>query len=71
MDWLILPGAAISLLGLVGLLASAVKILRARKQGLEDDEMRARIQRAMVLNFAALMLSIIGLMMVVVGILLS
>ncbi len=71
MDWLILPGAAISFLGLIGLLASAFKIMRARKQGLDDDALRARVQRAMVLNFAALMLSIIGLMMVVIGILLS
>ncbi|MCP5036566.1 MAG: hypothetical protein GY945_03085 [Rhodobacteraceae bacterium] len=71
MDWLILPGAVLSALGLVGLVASAVKIVKARRQGLDDDAMRAQLGRVMALNMGSLFLSVIGLMMVVVGVLMG
>ncbi len=71
MDWLILPGAFLSVLGLVGLIASAVKIVRAKKAGLDDDALRARLGRVMALNMGSLFLSVIGLMMVVIGVLMA
>lgn len=71
MSWLVIFGALISGLGIIGLVLSAVKIMRARQAGLEDAELRTRVQSAMVLNMGALFLSMIGLMMVVVGILLG
>jgi len=67
MDWLIILGAIISFLGLIGLVMSAVRIVRARREGLDDDALRARLQRVMVLNMGALFLSVMGLMMVVIG----
>ncbi len=68
MDALIIAGALVTLAGLAGLVASALKALRARRQGLDDAALRARLQKVMVLNMAALFLSVIGLMMVIAGI---
>jgi len=68
MDWLIWTGAAVTLLGLAGLIWCILKVAAARKAGLPDAELRARLQRVVVLNFAALLVSALGLMMVVVGI---
>lgn len=71
MDWLIILGALVSLLGLAGLVVSALRIMRARREGLDDNALRARLQKAMVLNMGGLFLSVLGLMMVVVGVLLT
>lgn len=68
MEWLIIIGAIMSGVGLIGLVASALKVMKAKRQGLEDAELRARIQKAMVLNMAALGLSVLGLMCVIVGV---
>lgn len=71
MDILIWSGAAISLIGLVGLFWSIFLVNRARKAGLEDEELRAAVQKALPLNLGALFLSVIGLMLVIVGIFLG
>lgn len=67
MEWLIWIGAAISVLGLIGLFLSIAKVYRARKSGLPDEELRAAVQAAMPLNLASLFLSVIGLMVVMLG----
>jgi len=71
MNWLIIPGAILTLLGLVGIVLSAVKVLKARRAGLDDDALRDRLQRVMLLNMGALFVSVIGLMMVILGIFLG
>ncbi|MGH1578730.1 hypothetical protein [Planktotalea sp.] len=71
MDALIWSGAAISCLGLVGLVLSIIKVNRARKAGLNDEELRAAVQKVLPLNLGSLFLSVIGLMMVIVGIFLG
>lgn len=68
MDWLIWSGAFISLLGVAGLIWCVIFALRARRAGLEDAALRAKLQKAMALNLGALCVSTIGLMMVVLGI---
>lgn len=68
MQTLIWIGAAVTVAGVVLLLWCILSIARARKAGLPDAELRARLQRVVVLNFGALLLSAIGLMMVVIGI---
>ena len=45
--------------------------LRAKREGLDENAMKSRLQRVVAINMAALFLSAIGLMMVVVGILLG
>jgi len=68
MEWLIILGVILSLIGLAGLLASAFNVMKAKREGLEDSELRARVQKALTLNMGALALSVIGLMCVVLGV---
>ncbi len=71
MEWLVWMGAAVSILGLLGIGLSVVQVIRARRSGLDDDALRARLNKVLPLNLGALFLSVIGLMMVVVGVLLA
>jgi hypothetical protein len=71
MDILIWIGAAISLAGVLGLGWCILYVLKLRRLTLDDTEMRARMQRAVMINFAALAVSTLGLMMVVIGIFLK
>lgn len=71
MDILIWAGAAVSLLGLAGLILCIVRVWRARKAALPEAEMRLVLQRVVPLNSGALFLSVIGLMMVVIGVMLG
>ncbi|MCC5990965.1 MAG: hypothetical protein JJT99_00430 [Rhodobacteraceae bacterium] len=71
MEFLVWGGALISVIGLGGLVWCIIYVMRLRKQALDDDTMRARMQRAVLVNFAALAVSTIGLMMVIAGIFLS
>lgn len=70
-DILIWAGAAISLVGLAGLIWCIVRVLRAKRADLDEAAMRAVLQRVLPMNLGALFLSVIGLMMVVVGIFLG
>lgn len=71
MDGLIWSGAAVSCLGLLGLVVSIIRVNRARKAGLDDERLRAAVQKVLPLNLGSLFLSVIGLMMVIVGIFLG
>ncbi len=71
MDGLVWIGAAISLMGVIALIWCVVYVMRLRNAGLDDATMRARMQKAVVINFAALAVSTLGLMMVIVGIFLK
>ena len=61
-------GSAVTLAGIGLLLWCVLAIARARKAGLPDAELRAKLQRVVVLNFGALLLSATGLIMVILGI---
>jgi hypothetical protein len=65
---IIWSGAAISLLGLAGLVWCILRVSKAKRAKLNDDEMRKVLQSALPLNLGALFLSVIGLMLVIVGI---
>ena len=71
MEALVWIGAIVSLLGLAGLIWCIVTVWKARKAGLDDDALRAKLQQVVPMNTGALFLSMTGLMLVVVGILLS
>lgn len=71
MDALIWTGAAISLAGLAGIIWCILTVTKARRAGLDDAALRARLQRVVMINLAALFTSVLGLMMVVVGIVLG
>ena len=65
---LIWIGAAVTLLGLAGLIWCILSVRKAQNAGLDDAAMKARLQKVVAINMGALFLSAIGLMMVVVGI---
>ncbi|MFO1174117.1 MAG: hypothetical protein U1E48_02760 [Paracoccaceae bacterium] len=71
MAGLIWAGTAVTLLGLAGLIGCILTVARARKAGLDDAALKARLQRVVAWNMGALFVSVIGLMMVVVGIFLG
>ncbi|KPA23342.1 hypothetical protein shim_04080 [Shimia sp. SK013] len=68
MSWIIWVGAAISVIGLIGLLLSIVKVNKARRAGLSDEDLRISVQKVIPLNLGSLFLSVLGLMTVIVGI---
>ncbi len=70
MEILVWAGAAVSLIGLFGLIWCIMRVWRGRRAKLGEDAMRAVLQKVLPVNTGALFLSVIGLMMVVIGILL-
>lgn len=68
MENLIWAGAAISLAGVGLLLWCALAVVRARRAGLSDLALRARLQQIVAYNLAALGISVLGLMLVILGI---
>jgi len=65
------PGAALALLGVVGLLLCIRSVMKARNSGLSNDEMVAHMQKMGAWNMAALGIAAIGLALVTVGLLLG
>lgn len=71
MGWLVMAGSGITLVGL-GLLGYCIyAAFAAKKSGLDDAAMRARLQKVVVINMGALLLSVLGLMCVVLGVFLG
>ena len=71
MDWMVVLGAFVTLGGLGLLVYCIMAVAKAKKADLPDQELRAKIQRVVAINLAALFISSIGLMMVIVGLFLS
>ena len=68
MQALIWGGAAVTLLGVAGLMFCAAQSLKARN--LPDDQARTVMARVVTLNLASMGLAVLGLMAVVAGLLL-
>ena len=68
LELLIWAGTALSLAGLAGLIWCILRVSRAKKAGLSDEEMRATLKRVVPMNLGALFLSVLGLMLVILGI---
>lgn len=71
MQLLIWTGAVVSLVGLAGLIWCIWLAAKAKRAGLSDDEMRARLKSIVALNMGALLVSAFGLMLVILGIMLG
>ncbi len=71
MEILIWIGAGLTVLGLIGLIWCIYTVMKKRRAGLPEAEMRAALQKVVVLNMSALALSFLGLMLVVVGVILA
>ena len=70
MDYMIWVGAALTLMGVVGLAWCIRLAMKARSAGLSGEAMAAVLRRVTVYNLGALAISGIGLMLVVVGVIL-
>lgn len=70
-DIIIWAGAFLTLAGIVGLIWCVLKVVRARRSGLDDDALRAVLQSVVPLNLAALLVSALGLMLAAVGVILG
>lgn len=70
-DAIIWGGAALTLAGLLGILWCMVTVWRAKRAGLDDQALRARMRTVMAVNMGALAASVLGLMSVVLGIMLA
>ena len=64
-------GAALTLAGVGLLLWCIVSVAKARRAGLSEEALKARLQKIVALNLAALGLSGLGLATVIVGIVLA
>ena len=71
MEWLVWLGAAVTLAGIGGLVASILQVRAARRGAADEAELRDRLRRVIPLNLGALLLSALGLMTVVMGLLLG
>ena len=71
MDYIVLGGAALCVIGLLGIIWCIISVLRDRKADLTDDQLKDRLQQAVAWNMGAFMVSALGLMMVVVGVILG
>ena len=64
-------GALLTLIGVAGLIWCVMIAVRAKREGLDDEAMKAKLQKVVALNMAAMGVSAIGLMCVVMGIMLG
>ena len=70
MDFLIILGTVVTLIGLGVLIWCILMVANARRNIKDDVQMRERLQKMAAINMLALFLSFIGLMIVVVGVIL-
>ncbi|WP_108816115.1 hypothetical protein [Loktanella sp. Alg231-35] len=71
MEIVIWIGAALSAIGLCGIVYSIVAVARAKRADLSDEDLRARVSAILPLNLIALFVSMIGLMAVIIGVMLG
>ena len=70
MDFLIILGTVVTLIGLGVLIWCILMVASARRNIKDDVQMRKRLQKMAAINMLALFLSFIGLMIVVIGVIL-
>jgi hypothetical protein len=68
---LIMIGATLSVIGLIGIIYSIVAVAKAKRAKLEDAVLRERLAKVLPINLGALLVSVIGLICVIVGIVLA
>jgi hypothetical protein len=71
MEMIVWIGAALTLAGVGMLVWCIVSVAKARRAGLAEDALKARLQRIVALNLAALGISGLGLATVILGIVLA
>ena len=67
MDWLVIPGVIVTLLGVCGLAYCIFRANQLRTSGMEGDPLAQELQKLIPINLASVFLGAIGLAMVLVG----
>ena len=70
-EMMILSGAVLTALGIIGIVIFIVKVRAAQKEQMEDEALKARLSTLMPLNLGSFLISAIGLVMVVMGVILG
>lgn len=70
-DILIWVGAGLTLLGLLVLVWCILRVFKAKRANLSDEDLRAAVQKVVPINLGALLMSMFGLMLVIVGVFLA
>ena len=65
---LVYIGTGLALVGILVLLYCVWAAISAKRAGLPDDVLRAKLQRVVVINMVALLVSVLGLMSVMIGV---
>lgn len=65
---LVYIGTGLALIGILVLIYCVWAAVAAKRAGLPDAELRARLQRIVFINMVALLISVLGLMSVVIGV---
>jgi len=68
---LLWAGAGVTMIGVIGLMWTAITTNQLRQSRVPDAEMRRALQKGALRNMVALFIAALGLMMVVIGILLD
>ena len=68
---LVYIGTGLALLGILVLLYCVWAASAAKRAGLPDEVLRAKLQRVVVINMVALLVSALGLMSVMIGVFLG
>jgi hypothetical protein len=71
MEMIVWIGAALTLAGVGMLVWCIVSVAKAKRSGLSEDALKARLQKIVALNLAALGVSGLGLAAVILGIVLG
>lgn len=71
MQALVWAGVAVTLAGLAGLIWCILLARCAKREGGTEAEMRAKLQRVVLINLGAMGLSALGLALVVFGLILT
>ncbi|MDA9229876.1 hypothetical protein N9O92_02905 [Amylibacter sp.] len=66
---MIITGAIITILGLLGLFYCILKAFKARRAGFKGQELASQLKELVLVNLVSLFLSAIGLGLVIFGIL--
>tara|TARA_R110002096_G_scaffold22170_4_gene71515 strand:+ start:36613 stop:36816 length:204 start_codon:yes stop_codon:yes gene_type:complete len=67
---MIITGVVVTVLGLLGLLYCIVRAIKAKRAGIEGEELTNHLKGLVAINLISLLLSAIGLGLVIVGIIL-
>jgi hypothetical protein len=67
-DFLVLFGSGLTLIGFAGLVWCILRVMKARRANLSDEDMRGVLAKVLPMNLGAFAVSVLGLMCVILGI---